>query len=223
MTRWKLALVAGLAVAVLSGCMRFSADLNVSADNTVSGTFVVAVEKGTGDTYGTSDKELATEIWGDYPRSSAFQDADIGTYDKDGYRGITVTFADEPLTSFAPTDDEWGIVRQGDEFVVSGPANATSPSAGAEGGDALASAEAGPEAEFTVALTFPGKVSHANGVVAGRTVTWELKNGLDHLEARASANPTRDPAELASYVVAVVLATGALAYWLAGRLARRSR
>lgn len=224
MTRWKFALLAVVAVAALSGCMRFSADLTVSQDDTVSGTFVVAVKEGTGDSYGVSDKDLATDIWADYPRSSTLADARIGSYAKDGYRGITITFADEPLSSFAPTEDEWGIERQGDEFVVSGPVSSTSASdTGTEGGPLAAGSDGLAEAEFTVALTFPGKVSQSNGTVVGRSVTWELKDGLDHLEARASAVPTRDPAVLASYVVAAVLAAGALAYWFAGRPARRSR
>ncbi len=222
MTRWRLAVLAALATVALTGCLRFGADLEVSQDDTVSGTYVVAVKEGTGDTYGVSDKELATSIWEDYPQSGVLADATIGGYHQDGYEGIKVTFTDAPLAMFAPTAEEWGIAHVGDEFVVSGPANSTVPD-DAAADDAAGDADALADAEFTVKLTFPGKVSASNGTVAGRSVSWDLAGGPDTLEARASAVPTKDPAVAMSYVVAVVLGVGGLAYWLAGRLARRQR
>jgi len=225
MTRWRLALLATLATLALTGCLRFTADLTLAEDDTVSGSFVVAVVKGTGDHYGMTDKEMSEEIWSDYPAASALSDAKVSAYSGDGYQGIVVRFADEPLATFAPTVDTWGIERVGDEFVVSGPsdvaANGTADTtdAGAFAGD-MSQLD---DSEFTVAVAFPGTVTSTNGSLSGKTATWDLSDGPTTLEARGSAIYARDSAVTMAYVMFAVIAMGAVAYALSGRIARRSR
>ena len=226
MTRWRLAVLATLATLALTGCLRFSADLTLSHDDTVSGRFVVAVKKGTGDHYGMTDRAMSEEIWSDYPAAKALSDAKIGNYSGDGYQGIVVRFSDAPLATFAPTVDAWGIQRVGDDFVVSGPSNATTAAVSADPtGDGGLSGDMGQldDSEFTVAVTFPGAVASTNGTLKGKTVTWNFSDGPTTLDARGSAIPTRDSSITMAYVMFAVIALGAAAYALAGRVTRRLR
>lgn len=225
MNRWKLAILIGVVVVALTGCLRFDANLTLSPDDTVTGRFVVAVKEGTGKSYQTTDRAMAESIWASYPAAKALGDATVSDYSGDGYVGISVGFADEPLATFAPTASAWGITRVGDEFIVSGPSNATAtateaPSSGGTGaftGDLSQLSDA----ELKVAITFPGPVSASNGTITGKTVAWNLSDGPATLDARASAVATEDLAVRMSYVVFAVVALGAIAYAFAGKLARR--
>lgn len=222
MNRWRLALLAVAATLVLGGCLRFSADLSLDPDNTVSGEYVVAVQEGTGDTYGMSDRQMALEIWGDYSKANVLADATVDDFSQDGYVGVSVSFADEPLATFSPTAEDWGIQRVGDEFVVSGPSNAVpQDAAGDVPQDDLTAALA--DAQFTVSVTFPGEVLESNGSVDHRTVTWRLQEAPPELSARGSAIAPPDHAAPLAWVAVAVLVAGGIAYAWAGRLARRER
>lgn len=219
MNRWRLALLAAAATLMLTGCLRFSADLTLDPDNTVSGEYVVAVKKGTGEKYGMSDTEMAQEIWGDYPKAGALSGASIGDYDDDGYVGVRVSFADQPLEVFAPRDDEWGVERVGDEFVVSGPSNAVPQDAAGDVPDGELTA-ALADARFTVSVTFPGDVLESNGTADRRTVTWQLRDAPPELSARGSAIAPPDRASPLAWIAVAVLLAGGIAYAFAGRIAR---
>jgi hypothetical protein len=219
---WRLALVAAVAALVLGGCLRFTADLTLHPDNTVSGQYVVAVEQGTGDQYGMSDTEFSRELWGDYAKADLLADVTYSDYALDGYVGVTISFADAPLATFGPSDTDWGVQRSGDEFIVSGPSNAftqAAPSAAPEGD--LLSALA--DAQFEVSVTFPGTVTQHNGSVTVRTVAWQLQEAPEELSARGSAIATPDRAAPLAWFAAAVLLVGGLAYAFAGRFARRQR
>lgn len=223
MSRWKLAVIVAFAAVALSGCLRFDANLSLSPDDTVTGEFIVAVKEGTGVQYGTSDREMSEDIWADYPAAKALDDAKVSDFHGDGYIGISVRFADEPLGTFAPTATAWGIARVGDDFVVSGPSNATATQDPASGDNGAFTGDLSQlsDAKLKVAITFPGPVASANGSIQGKTVTWDLAEGPATLDARGSAIATEDPAVRMAYVAFVIIALGAIAYALAGRLARR--
>lgn len=225
MRRWKLALLVAFATLALSGCLRFEANLSLSADDTVSGQFIVAVKDGTGEQYGTSDRAMSEDIWADYPAATTLADAKVSDFHGGGYTGISVRFADEPLGSFAPTATAWGLTRVGDEFVVSGPSNATAHQDASNGETGALTGDLSQlsDAQLKVAVTFPGPVTAANGSIQGKTVTWNLADGPATLDARGSAVATEDPAVRMAYVAFAVIALGALAYAFAGRLARRPR
>lgn len=221
MYRWRLALLAVIATLALGGCLRFTADLTLDPDNTVSGQYVVAVTKGTGDSYGMSDREMAQELWGEYAKAKALADVSsdltFGDYSKDGYVGVTVSFADAPLETFAPSAEDWGIQRVGDEFVVSGPSNAIVQAAQ----DELPPADFADEladAEFIVNVTFPGAVTASNGSLTTRTVTWTLQDAPAELSARGSAIATPDRSSPVAWFAVAVLLVGGLAYRFAGRI-----
>jgi len=216
--------VVALAALVATGCIRFNTDLTLSEDNTVSGSFVVAVKEGTGDEYGMSDREFAEAMWEESARAGTLGDTRISDYAADGYRGITVRFSEVPLETFAPAADTWGITRDGDVYVVSGPSEAASQPT-ADAGDGTGGAFTGDideltDAQVMLSVTFPGDIAHSNGEVKGRTVTWDLQNGPEELLARGSAVTPADPAVAVAYVVCGLLAVGAVGYAIAGRRAR---
>ena len=60
----RAAALALLAAVALSGCIRYNVDMTVSADNTASGTVVIAVEKGIGEQAGLgSDEEALAQLF----------------------------------------------------------------------------------------------------------------------------------------------------------------
>jgi hypothetical protein len=179
-----LAVVAAVA---LSGCMRFSADLTVKEDNTVDG----------------SDQDVAQQIFDDSGLQTSFEREWTHAYSADGYSGVEVEFRDEPLETFAPTSDRFGITREGDEFIVSGKASSM---------EADDPADAADTPDMTVTIAFPGPVTSANGDISGNTVTWNLVGGPATLEARASAIPAHSPWPSIAVTVAV-LAVAALTFW----------
>ncbi len=222
MSRWKLAVVTAFVAVALSGCLRFEANVSLSPDDTVTGTFIVAVKEGTGKQYGTTDRAMSEDIWADYPAAKALADAKVSNFHGDGYVGISVRFSDEPLMTFAPTATAWGITRVGDEFVVSGPSNATASqsAASSDAGAFTGDLSQLTDARLKVAITFPGPVASANGSIHVKTVTWNLSDGPATLDAKGSAIATEDPAVRMAYIAFAVIALGAIAYALAGRLAR---
>ncbi len=223
--RWKLAIIAVAVVMTLAGCLRFDANLALSPDDTVTGRFIVAVKAGTGKSYNTTDRAMAESIWSDYPASKSLTKAKISDYSGDGYVGISVTFAHEPLATFAPTATGWGITRVGDEFMVSGPSNATATQSATSGSTGAFTGDLSQlsDTELSVSISFPGPVTASNGTVKGRTVSWNLTDGPKTLEARGSAIATTDPDVRIAYIVFAILVLGAIAYALAGRAARRRR
>jgi len=202
-----------IAAATLSGCMRFSADLTVKEDNTVDGSYVIAVEKGSGAAMGGSDTSVAEGLFDDSGLQTNFERGWRHPYSQDGYSGVEVTFRDEPLASFAPTADRFGITRDGDEFVVSGKASST---------EATQAADSGDNPQMTITIAFPGPVASANGTIDGNTVTWNLVGGPPTLEARASAIPTTSPWPSIAATALVLLALGVTFWPRAPKQVRRS-
>lgn len=223
MSRWKLLAVTAFATLALSGCLRFDANLTLAPNDTVTGEFIVAVKEGTGPQYGTTDRTMSEDIWDDYPAAKALADARVSDFHGDGYVGIAVRFANEPLATFAPTTTAWGITRNKDEFVVSGPSNARATESSGSGDAGALSGDLSQlsDAHLTVAITFPGAVASSNGSVKGRTVTWNLTDGPETLDAKGSALEAGDPAVRMAYVIFAVIALGAIAYALAGRIPHR--
>src|SRR6187402_2708587 len=183
--------------------MRFSADLTVKDDNTVDGSYVIALEKGSGAAMGGSDADVAQQLYDDSGLQTTWSRSWTHPYAADGYSGIEVTFRDEPLATFAPTSDRFGITRVGDEFVVSGKASSTESDQAADAADTP---------DMTVTIAFPGPVTSANGTIDGNTVSWDLVGGPPQLEARASAISNASPWPAVG-ATAVVLAAAALTFW----------
>jgi hypothetical protein len=178
------------AALVLSGCIKMEMNLELQSDDTVNGTMVFAVQEGLGEMLGDfdesgegeapSDEEAARELFAE-DLDNDFENATEEPYNEEGWVGTKVTFTGEQIDSFADDSGELSIVREDDEFVVSGKLEAGPQEE--EGMEELFE-----EADMTMSITFPGEVTDHNGTLEGNTVTWNLLTPpAEGIEARGGA------------------------------------
>ena len=215
-------LLGGAAIALLlAGCFKVNMDLEVAADNTISGTAVIAVDESLLQLTGQDVDQLFADMdLSDLPPGSTTE-----TYREDGFVGQEITFAEMPLDEFAGSDalsgtgtgEELNIVRQGDEFHVSGGFDMS----GQEFTGTDIPQQFMDSFEFRISITFPGEVKSATGDIDGNTVTWEPTFGENtRVEAVASAIPSASSPLLMIVLIAVgVLVLGAAVYFLTHRKA----
>lgn len=215
---WRLLGSAALAL-LLAGCFKVNMDLDVAADNTVSGTAVVAVEESLLELSGQNVDQLFADMdLSDLPDGSRSD-----PYAEDGFVGRQITFEEVPLSEFTgngtlsgtASGEELNIVREGDEFRVTG------------GFDMSGQEFTGTEIpqqflenfEFRISITFPGPVSSASGEIDGNTVTWEPRVGQNtEIQAVASAIPSSSsPLLMIVLIAAGALVLGAIVYFLTHR------
>lgn len=179
-----------LVAASLAGCVKMDMQLDLQSDDTVDGSMVFAVSNALAEMTGQDPATIAEEM------SADTLDMDEGTitstqpYDDGEYVGSEITFEGETLESFAgSTDGELSIVREGDEFVVSGTMDLSDEALGtgeAGGDEMMAGLMEGFDVQ--ISITFPGSVSEHNGELDGNTVTWTPKYGeATEISARGSA------------------------------------
>jgi hypothetical protein len=205
-----MAALALSAAATLTGCLRINADLTLHSDGTVSGSYLYAVSEAQANELGVSGEELASQL-GAGSLIETFARATTTPFSDGDLSGTRVDFSDEPLATFdgKKLADEVAIVREGGDFVVTGPTlGDLAPDDAATLGDA----------QITLSVTFPGKVREHNGTLDGHTVTWDLTTATEAPFARGSA---RDPFPLwvgigASALAAVTIGGGAL-WWIRRR------
>jgi len=178
---------------LLSGCFKVNMDVEVSPENTVSGKAIIAVDESLLELSGQS----ADQLFKDMDLSSLPAGATTEKYQEDGFIGQQITFSDVPLAEFTGNNtlsgtgtgsgDQLNIVRQGDEFHVTGAFDMSGPEfTGTEVPKQFLE-----NFEFTISITFPGEVKSATGEIDGRTVTWKPTFGKNtRVEAVASAIPS---------------------------------
>lgn len=175
----------GVLALALAGCIKLDMDLKVASDDTVDGTVVFAMNKDILELTGQPADALLEDAGG-LPTDVVGVSAE--PYEDDNFAGTQLTFDAVPLEEFNSQSDadSLNIVREGDEFRVSGVLDMSGATdTGTEGqpfedvaGQALSSAE------IRIAVTFPGEVISANGDVSGNTVVWEPEFG-ERLEVEA--------------------------------------
>lgn len=213
-------LVGAAALALLlAGCFKVDMDVEVMPDNTVSGTAVVAVDQ---DLLELSGQD-ADQIFNDAGTTDLPEGASIDDYSEDGFVGQQITFEDVALSEFTGSDtfsgsglgEELSIVREGDEFVVSGELDMS----GEQFTDQEIPQQLLQNFEFTISITFPGEVRSSTGEVDGNTVTWTPTVGENTvMEARASAIPSSTSPWLIILLVALgAFLLGAVVYLLTRR------
>jgi len=171
---------------LLSSCLKLNMDLTVSSDNTVSGTVIFAVDKQLLEATG----QTADQVIGENPLASPGAGVTTSSYDDGKYVGQKVTFDAVPITQFSGAGaEDLKIVREGDEFKVSGVLDLSGAMEGS--GDAQPdqiAQQALGTADVRITMAFPGDVISSNGKVDGNTVTWEPKVGeRTEIQAVASA------------------------------------
>lgn len=207
-----LATVAALA---LSGCIKMEVNLDLQSDDTVDGSMVFAVQEGLGEMLGdvegegdgtTTDEDAAREIFGE-ELDNDFANSSEEPYNEGEWVGTRLNFEGEPLESFSQETDGFTITRDGDDFVVEGPYEASAA-------DDEEAEQLFEGAEMTMSVTFPGEVSDHNGTLEGTTVTWDLMSAPDELYARGAASEGLDLpiALIIGAVVAVIVIAAAVTF-----------
>lgn len=213
-------LLSGAAIALLlAGCFKVNMNLEVAADNTISGSAIIAVDESLLELTGQNVDDLFADMdLSDLPPGSTTE-----AYQEEGFVGQEITFAEMPLDDFAGNDalsgsgtgEELNIVREGDEFHVTGGFDMS----GQEFTGTDIPQQFMDSFEFRISITFPGEVKSATGDIDGNTVTWEPTFGENtRVEAVASAIPSSSSPLLLIVLIAVaVLVLGAAVYFLTHR------
>jgi len=206
---------------LLAGCFKVNMDVEVSPENTVSGTAIIAVDESLLKLSGQS----ADQLFKDMDLSDLPAGATTERYQEDGFIGQQISFNDVPLPEFTGNNtlsgtgtgsgDQLNIVRQGDEFHVTGAFDMSGP----EFTGTDVPKQFLESFEFKISITFPGEVKSATGAIDGRTVTWEPTFGENTpVEAVASAIPSASsPLLMILLIAAGALILGAIAFMLTHR------
>ena len=180
-------LAAAAVILLLSGCVRFQAQLTVTQDNVLHGEVVVASIIGDGDQAVEDAKERAAEIEEKLlPDLSGVDGVTRSEYNRDGYAGSSFTLENTPLQAINSDSDRGSLhlKRDGETFVFDGVINFSPDSDEAPPKDA-------DESNIEVAITFPGAVTEHNGKLNGTEVSWNTSyEGSLDMHAVASAEPT---------------------------------
>ena len=170
----------GILVAVgLSGCLKMDMQLELQSDNTVDGSMVFAVSAAAAEMLGQSPESFAEQLQEESVDLNA-DDVRTEPYDDGEFIGTTTYFEGQPLAEFDTSDDSMRIVREGDEFVVSGVLDMSA------GGEDMGFGAA--DMDVNISVTFPGAVASHNGTLDGNTVSWTPEAGERlELNARGSA------------------------------------
>ena len=207
------ALVAGLA-----GCVKMDMQLDLQSDDTVDGSILMAVSSALAEMSGQDPESLLGEMNAD---DMVDQGAVTSTepYDDGEYIGQTIHFEGESLESFSGGGDEdLQIVREGDEYVVSGVMDLSDAAMGTEGEGGEMFAGLMESFDVRVSITFPGAVSEHNGELDGNTVTWTPRVGeTNEISARGSAIEGGEP--MTGYRATIISESGGI---IAGAVAPTS-
>jgi LppM domain len=189
-TRIARAIALGAIALLLTGCIKLDMDLEVSADDTVSGTVVFAFSKQLLQLTGQSADELfkgsASSLPSGVPGTSA------APYEDDRFVGQKITFDHVELSRFNSEGSDLTIERVNDEFHVTGSMDLSSSTTGSSTGNIGDISQFGSSAQISITLTFPGKViTSTTGAVHSNSVTWTPKLGeTTDLTTVASAVPS---------------------------------
>lgn len=168
----------------LTGCIKMDMDITLQPDDTVDGSLVFAVSAELAELSGEDPEELAEQMQQDITDSSGSGTTRTEPYDDGEYIGSTTFFEGQSLDYFgegSSDPDALQIVREGDEFVVSGVMDFSDTGTEDMG-------DLGGAMDIRIAITFPGAVSAHDGTLDGTTVVWEPVVGeRTEINARGSA------------------------------------
>lgn len=192
-----------------AGCIKVDMDLTVAKDDTVSGTIIFAIAKSLAEaTEGGVYTGPNTE--GLLPGAA---NAKTEPYEEGDFVGTRYTFSGVPLENFRPEFEgdtsELGIVRDGDNLVVSGVLDTSTPDQDLEDnpfGAAIMESFAATTS-IKISITLPGEIKETNGDVTEQTITWSGALGKK-LEMQAVAYaPLTPPID---WILLAIIAGGIL-------------
>ncbi|TWJ17164.1 hypothetical protein LX16_0080 [Stackebrandtia albiflava] len=201
-------------LSVLTGCVKVELVATVTADDTVEGSLTAAVKREAVEVIGAEPAdEFVAALTEDVP--GTYEERD---YDDGEFLGRTVYYRDVSLGRFSrsdPDDTDSATLRishDGDRYRLDGEWRLPD----LDGTDFVPTMDDSTleGAEFTVSVTFPGKVLEHNGSLSGRTVTWRLEPGRTNVMTAESAEAA--PVDVALIVllagIGVVLVVAVLLY-----------
>ena len=169
------ALALGFLPLILSGCFKFTMDLEVSSDDKISGTAVVALSKELAGFAEETGGDDTTDVFAETQGVTASE------FDDGTFVGQQYEFAGVPIEELDFQDDTGGltITRDGDFLRVSGDLNFEDESADSGGDDFGFGQAFFDSADLRVSIKFPGEVRETNGDLNSETntVTWLPKYG----------------------------------------------
>jgi hypothetical protein len=195
-------------------------DLEVSSEDTVSGTAVVALSK---------ELQALAQGGGEEP-TDAFADlngVEVTTFDDGTFVGQQYEFSGLPIEDWALDDDSSALTiqRDGDNLIVSGSLSFEDEEADPEAAEDLGFGQAFfDSADLRVSIKFPGEIVETNGEVneETNTITWRPKYGEAN-ELNAVVYAPRGIPIWVWWVIGGVLGTLAFAAGLFILLRRRAR
>lgn len=160
---------------LLSGCFKFTMDLEVSSDDKISGTAVVALSKDLAGFAEETGGDDATDVFSETEGVTASE------FDDGDFVGQQYEFAGIPIDELDFQDDSGGltITRDGDFLNVEGDLNFEDDSADSGGDDFGLGQAFFDSADLRVSIKFPGEVRNTNGELDEETniVTWLPRYG----------------------------------------------
>jgi hypothetical protein len=161
---------------VLSGCFKFTMDLEISDQDTISGDVVVALSK---------ELQALAQDSGGGETTDAFaglSGVEVTEFDDGTFVGQQYSFSGLPLDELALDDEASALTikREGDDLVVSGTLSFEDETADPAQADDLGFGQAFfDSADLRVAIKFPGEIRETNGTIdeETNTITWIPKYG----------------------------------------------
>jgi hypothetical protein len=201
---------------LLTACFRAEIDLTVSADNTISGTVLLAYERAGLEELDRDPREVQDELLADLDFDLP-EGMTCEAWDDDAYIGARCDLEQVTFDAFSLTDtfqQEIVIVREGDRIRLFAVINL--------GDVPVSNAELIDAFDVQIRVTFPGRVlSQENGQIDGQTVTWSLQPGEQtEIGAVAEAGASADQVPWGP-AIGVLLALTLVALVLAVRRSRR--
>jgi hypothetical protein len=209
---------------VLSGCFKFTMDLEVSDQDTISGDVVVALSKELQALAQDSGGGETTDAF------SGLSGVEVTEFDDGTFVGQQYSFSGLPIDELALDDDASALTikREGDNLVVSGTLSFEDETADPAQEDDLGFGQAFfDSADLRVAIKFPGEILETNGSIdeETNTITWIPKYGEAN-EISALVYSPRGVPTWAWWVLAGVggvLVAAAIMFLLVKRSSRPSR
>ncbi len=178
-------LLAAATVLLLTGCVKLDVDLTVSDNDTVSGTYIIALDRSVLQLTGQDADQLYDQIAADFDPSGLPEgaSAEIAKYDQDNFVGATLTVKNVPIadindlggTADPTSTNTFSLSHDGDEYHFRAVIDTSSSAVGES--PISVPAQVTDSAEIRVKMTFPGEVTETNGSKDGTSVTWQPKLG----------------------------------------------
>jgi len=193
----RAAALATLAVAALAGCVRFTSETSIKADDTFTQVAVIAATDEALEQLGALGPMDLANLKGTLKSSEGYLalvaaypgQIDVEDFAEDDLRGITITMTDLPLEEFEqsfaqltaqlPFTANATIARTEETYVVSLPAGSAPDGLAAAGVSAGQLELLGTAVDVRVTFSFPGLVTSATaGEIDGKSVTLGISDLL---------------------------------------------